>query len=555
MMRVVSVHQATTPSGVTSAGAALASMCLPGYCVIPLAVGPQSRLGSADAHPLASVPGALLATWPDDASPLQAMLSIRAALLKAQAGIVLPHDCTLAYVAAASLHHSRAGSLRCGLWHHSNGWDGDDVAMAVAPLADAWAAVSSELTRRVAQFTVRTSTLTVPMPVPVQLASGPAPWLPNTRTLRLLYAARLERRHKRCLDLAALADQLHERAVRFRLTIAGDGTARQALFDAMYPHILAGRVEFIGVVPPSLMPALHAAHDLTLLVSEREGMPLAVAQSMAVGRAVAITRGCGAAVETLTDGVDGVITETADMHALADRLADLATDRALLIGMGTAAYATAARHWSFERLQPRILSFLDQLSTANAFPSFGNVSQPPAERWRHMVQALDSVGPTPPQSLAPWRSEWLAEQDIPTSELCNFPLVLPPLRLSAQARLEEALEVLSACGHTRPALAGAGAHTRRLLDKCPALLRTLLILDDDHAARVRLANHGEHSFPQGRIISFDAAATDTLLRPDSVIISSDEWEEPLAERTAQVFGERFPIYRLYSASLNLRKAA
>ena len=112
----VSIHRATGISGVTTAGANIAALDLPGIRVLPLIVGPASQVGTA-ASAANLVPDILsgwhVASWPDDSSPLDAMLIIRNALISLGARIVLPHDSVLLRRGRlARSRGSRRGALR-----------------------------------------------------------------------------------------------------------------------------------------------------------------------------------------------------------------------------------------------------------------------------------------------------------------------------------------------------------------------------------------------------------------------------------------------------------
>ena len=283
----VSIHQALGVSGVTVAGARLAALDDLPCRVVPLVVGPDVSDQAVHDSALGDVPDLCIASWPANATVVQQVLTIREALLTLNATLVLPHDCTLGAIAAATLTHKGVRSL---LWHHSSGPAGDDAIRAAGSLAHAFVAVSADLARQARRVEPRLpEPCLAELPVPVDVPREPLPRVPGVRTLRLIYSGRLERRPKRSLDLAPLCDALASRGVRFFLTIVGDGPARSDLESALAAHLAAGRVTMRGVQPPAVVASLYGAHDAGVLLSEREGMPLAVAECMAAGRPVAIT--------------------------------------------------------------------------------------------------------------------------------------------------------------------------------------------------------------------------------------------------------------------------
>ncbi len=70
------------------------------------------------------------------------------------------------------------------------------------------------------------------------------------------------------------------------LLIAGDGPERSAL-EALARRLgVAGRVRFLGVQPPSALPAIYGAADAMVLASSREGWANVLLEAMACGTPV-----------------------------------------------------------------------------------------------------------------------------------------------------------------------------------------------------------------------------------------------------------------------------
>ncbi|MFN3311122.1 MAG: glycosyltransferase, partial [Thermomonas sp.] len=113
---------------------------------------------------------------------------------------------------------------------------------------------------------------------------------------------------------------------------------------------LAGQVQFTGVVQD--VPQRLMAHQLCVLSTHYEGMPLALLEGMAAGCAVV-----GSAVpgvrEVIRDGVDGHLVPEGDAQALADVLEALLRDPARAAQLAAQARQTALREYGRERMHRR----------------------------------------------------------------------------------------------------------------------------------------------------------------------------------------------------------
>lgn len=100
---------------------------------------------------------------------------------------------------------------------------------------------------------------------------------------------------------------------------------------------LAGRIHFIGALPPADMPDLYQAADVFTLTSTRfEGFPRVCGEAIQAGLPVVATR-CGGVEDYVADGKSGFLCEVGDHRALADRITALLQDAAAAARIGTQA--------------------------------------------------------------------------------------------------------------------------------------------------------------------------------------------------------------------------
>lgn len=165
-------------------------------------------------------------------------------------------------------------------------------------------AVSGYLMTAVERLTTpETTTHCIPCGVPVPDAT--ARWSAG-EPLRLLYAGRLEEEQKRISEVArALCRAAQLPSVT--ATIAGDGRAR-----ADVERIIAaegrGRVAYVGLVDNARIQSLMAEHHAFALLSDYEGLPIALMEAMAAGLVPICTPMRSGIGELVDDGHTGLIT-------------------------------------------------------------------------------------------------------------------------------------------------------------------------------------------------------------------------------------------------------
>jgi peptidoglycan/xylan/chitin deacetylase (PgdA/CDA1 family) len=128
-----------------------------------------------------------------------------------------------------------------------------------------------------------------------------------------------------------------------RLVIVGDGPERAALEALARSLDVSDRVTFLGFRPrvSEVLPLF----DVFVLPSRTEGIPLALLEAMAAGRACVATA-VGGVPEVIQDGVTGVLVAPDDPAALSTAIGALLGDPERRQHLGGAACAHVQREWS-----------------------------------------------------------------------------------------------------------------------------------------------------------------------------------------------------------------
>ncbi len=139
-------------------------------------------------------------------------------------------------------------------------------------------------------------------------------------------------------DHATLVRALARLGPEVRLVLVGLGPLEEELRALVAREGLGGRVTFAGSRDD--VAALLPAFDVFALSSRYEGLPIALLEAMAAGRACVATA-VGGVPEVIEDGADGVLVAPGDPEALAGALAALLDDPARRARLGARAAARA----------------------------------------------------------------------------------------------------------------------------------------------------------------------------------------------------------------------
>ncbi len=160
----------------------------------------------------------------------------------------------------------------------------------------------------------------------------------------IVMVARFSKQKDHATLLRAVA-LLRERGLTPPVLLAGGGKARhRAPLEALAGQLgITEQVQFLGVHRD--VPGLLMRHQICVLSTHYEGMPLALIEGMAAGCAVVGSEVPGVR-EVIRDGIDGKLVTEGDAPALADVLHALLERPEASARLGAAARETALRDYS-----------------------------------------------------------------------------------------------------------------------------------------------------------------------------------------------------------------
>jgi glycosyltransferase involved in cell wall biosynthesis len=148
-----------------------------------------------------------------------------------------------------------------------------------------------------------------------------------------------------------------------KLIIAGNGPLRESLDVVVHDWHLDGQVRILPAMPHrEAMLLLHAA-DAVIMPSTMEGMGIAAAEAMCLGRAIIASR-TGGLDELIEDGVSGRLVPVGDSQALAEAIEALMRDHKLSQQFGAAAKQAFEDRFSLEKATAQWLRYYREVIKA-----------------------------------------------------------------------------------------------------------------------------------------------------------------------------------------------
>jgi glycosyltransferase involved in cell wall biosynthesis len=164
--------------------------------------------------------------------------------------------------------------------------------------------------------------------------------------------------------LRAVPEVLRE-SPKALFVIVGDGPERQALEAEAKCLGIQDSVSFLGVRED--IPELLSSMDVLAMPSLDEGLPMALLEAMASGKAVVAT-GVGGIPRVIQNRVNGIIVSPGDVYGLAANLRNLLKHGEFRLVLGQKARATVESQFSAATMAKRYLEVYSGVPSKVGFP-------------------------------------------------------------------------------------------------------------------------------------------------------------------------------------------
>jgi glycosyltransferase involved in cell wall biosynthesis len=177
--------------------------------------------------------------------------------------------------------------------------------------------------------------------------------------LKIGYVGRIVQEQKRVMDFVPLVAELAKRDVSFELKLIGDGPDRAELQNAFTKAGLTNYVEFLGWLTTARVKEELRGLDVFALLSDYEGLPVALLEAMAFGVAPVVTNTESGNTQLVRDGENGYVVAVGNIQAFSEHIESLARDRDTLKSIGRAAWQTS-QEYSIEKMTDRYVAAMTE---------------------------------------------------------------------------------------------------------------------------------------------------------------------------------------------------
>ncbi len=155
-----------------------------------------------------------------------------------------------------------------------------------------------------------------------------------------------------------------------RLILAGDGPDRIALEQQAKRLDLAGRITFLGMVPPGRVAEILNEATIVVVPSRREGLSLSAVEAALMARPV-VAAHVGGLPEVVLDGRTGLLVRPEDPTSIARAVTSLLDDPRRAAELGEAARRHALDHFTLARCVDDYDGIYHRLAAARDGSRFG----------------------------------------------------------------------------------------------------------------------------------------------------------------------------------------
>jgi glycosyltransferase involved in cell wall biosynthesis len=204
---------------------------------------------------------------------------------------------------------------------------------------------------------------------------SPRPERPAHEPLRVLYLGRLIEEQKRISRIVELVQRLEKAGARVHFTIAGNGRDEATVRGALAASRI---VDLRGPIANREVPALLREHDVYVLLSDFEGLPLSLLEAMGEGLVPVVSDLPSGLAEVVT-AETGLRVPVGDVAAAEAAILGLAGDRPRLHRLSENAARLARSRYSAERMVSEYLALIDSIAPRET-PLWPPAVQIPAPR-------------------------------------------------------------------------------------------------------------------------------------------------------------------------------
>jgi glycosyltransferase involved in cell wall biosynthesis len=220
----------------------------------------------------------------------------------------------------------------------------------------------------------------------------PAP----SEKLRLIYTGRLVQYQKRILDFIELAQSLDRMGIPYQVTLIGEFSAHEntrALFEIKASaHLEDGRIILPGRMAREQILEELSNHDLFVLLSDFEGLPLSLLEAMAHGCVPIVAEMESGIPEVIANGQNGFIVSGRDYDEWAALFVDLWRNPKRFSQISQKARKTVREQFTVEQVRKQFDKLFRRIAEEICSEAY---KRPPSLNWGAHRSPTGDVLPPP----------------------------------------------------------------------------------------------------------------------------------------------------------------
>ncbi len=225
---------------------------------------------------------------------------------------------------------------------------------------------------------------------------------PRSDRIRIVYAGRLVQYQKRILDFIDLARALDRLGVPYEVsligTFSGQANTGTIFTERAKAHLDDGRIRLLGRLPRDRILHELTYSDFFVLLSDFEGLPLALVEGMARGCVPIVPETQSGIPEIVSDNENGLTIPGRDYDEWARAVAELWHDRPRVGRLSRKARDTVRQRFTVEVVGRQ---FHDLFTRVAAEVAAGAYDRPAALNWGERSPVGDVL--PPPSAYRPFR--------------------------------------------------------------------------------------------------------------------------------------------------------
>lgn len=186
----------------------------------------------------------------------------------------------------------------------------------------------------------------------------------GSKHLKILYCGRIVEEQKRIFLLPIILKGLDKAGLKYELTMAGGGKELREMRRLLKPWVKQKKVFITGPINQKAVSRLMSKHDVFLLFSDYEGLPISLLEALAHGL-LPVVSDLGREFREIIKGTGGHVVDPRKPQNYAKAILKITKDSYKLLKYKRLCQTKWGAEYSLEAMTRRWITFLNSVPTQN----------------------------------------------------------------------------------------------------------------------------------------------------------------------------------------------